>query len=177
MEPNELKIDVAGVAREAVAERRPEEDLDEAILRSCKKLYGEAGVTAFQAVQSAASALAQRENGDREKALRRMADGKASVNVVARVRITQNGATKTLDDLSPEMRAQVEKALASGKSEKIIISQALNGNNAASGSLAGSSSQMNRCEKCGYEFPSALSSCPQCGAEKKRSFWSRLFGH
>ena len=177
MEPNELKIDVAGVAREALTERQPEEDLDEAILRSCKKLYGEAGVTAFQAVQSAATALAQRDDGDREKALRRIVDGKASVNVVARMRITQKGSTKSLDDLSSEMRAEVEKALASGKSGKIVISQAVNGNKAASGSLAGSSSQMNRCEKCGYEFPSGLPSCPQCGTEKKRSFWSRLFGH
>jgi hypothetical protein len=177
MEPNELKIDVAGVAREAIAERGPEEDLDEAILRSCKKLYGEAGVTAFQAVESAATALAQREDGDREKALRRIADGKGSVNVVARMRITQKGSTKSLDDLSPEMRSEVEKALASGKSGNIVITQAVNGNMAAPGSLAGSSHQTNRCESCGIEFPSGLPSCPQCGAEKKRSFWSRLFGN
>jgi HPt (histidine-containing phosphotransfer) domain-containing protein len=175
MEPSELKIDVAGVAREAIAERAPEEDLDEAILRSCKKLYGEAGMIAFQAVQSAATALAQREDGDREKALRHIADGKASVNVVARMRITQRGSTKSLDDLSPEMRAEVEKALASGKSGKIIISQAVN-RKAASGSLAGSSRQMTHCAKCGYEFPSGLPSCPQCGTEKKHPFWSRLFG-
>jgi|SRR5215831_4709365 len=144
MEPNELKIDVADVAREAIAQHRPEEDLDEAILRSCKKLYGEAGVTAFQAVQSAATALAQREDGDRKKALRCIADGKASVNLVASVRITQKGSTKSLDDLSPEMRGEVEKALASGKSGRIVISQAVNGNRAASGSLAGSNSPMNR---------------------------------
>lgn len=177
MEPNELKIDVAGVAREAIAEREPEEDLDEAILRSCKKLYGEAGVTAFQAVQSAATAFAEHENGDREKALRRMADGAALVNIVARMRIIQKGSTKSLDDLAPEMRAEVEKALASGKSGNIVISQAVNGNMAAAGSLVGSNRQMNRCESCGYEFPSGLPSCPQCGAEKKRSFWSRLFGN
>jgi hypothetical protein len=177
MEPSELKIDVAGVAREAIAERGPEEDLDEAILRSCKKLYGEAGVTAFQAVQSAAAALAQREDGDREKALRRIADGKASVNVVARVRITQKGSTKSLDDLPPEMRAEVEKALASGKSGNIVISQTVNGNKVVSGSVAGPNSRMNRCESCGYEFPSGLPSCPQCGTEKKHSIWSRLFGH
>ena len=177
MEPNELKIDVAGVAREAMAERQPEEDLDEAILRSCKKLYGEAGVTAFQAVQSAATALAQREGGDREKALRHMADGNASVKVVARMRITQKGSTKSLDDLSPEMRADVEKALTSGKSGKIIIGQAVNGNKGLSGTLTEANSQMNRCESCGYEFPSGLPSCPQCGTEKKRSFWSRLFGN
>ena len=177
MEPSELNIDVASVAREAIAERGPEEDLDEAILRSCKKLYGEAGVTAFQAVQSAATALAQRGDGDREKALRHIADGKGLVNVVARVQITQKGSTKSLDDLSPEMRAEVEKALASGKGGKIVISQAVTGNEAVSGSLAGSNSQMNRCQKCGYEFPSGLPSCPQCGTEKKHSFWSRLFGH
>jgi phosphopantothenate synthetase len=119
MEPNELTIDVASVAREAMAERKPEEDLDEAILRSCKKLYGEAGVTAFQAVQSAATALAQREDGDREKALRRIADGKASVNVVTRMRITRSASTTFVNDLSSEMRAEVEKALASGTSGNI----------------------------------------------------------
>ena len=177
MEPDELTIDVASVAREAIAEREPEEDLDEAILRSCKKLYGEAGVTAFQAVQSAATALAQREDGDREKALRRIADRKVPVNVVARMRITRKGSTKSLDDLSPEMRAEVERALASGKGGDIVISQAVNGNTAVSGSLAGSNSQMNRCESCGFEYPSGLRSCPQCGTEKRRSFWSRLFGN
>src|SRR5580692_9634219 len=134
MEPNEIKIDVASVAREAIAEREPEEDLDEAILRSCKKLYGEAGVTAFQAVQSVATALAQREDGDREKALRTIAAGSASVNVVARMRIIRKGSTTSLDDLSPEMRAEVEKARASGKSGDIVISQAVNGNKAVSGS-------------------------------------------
>jgi len=91
------------------------------------------------------------------------------------MRITQKGSAKSLDDLSPEMSAEVEKTLASGKSENIVISQAVNGNMAA-GSLAGSS-QMNRCESCAYEFPSGFPSCPQCGAEKKRSFWSLFFGN
>jgi hypothetical protein len=147
MEPSELNIDVASVAREALADRKPEEDLDEAILRSCKKLYGDAGVTAFQAVESAATALAQREDGDREKVLRRIADGKASVNVVTTLRITRKGSTTSLEDLPPEMRAEVEKALASGKSGNIAISQVVNRNMAVS------------------------------GGEKKRSFWSRLFGN
>jgi rubrerythrin len=177
MEPNELSVDVASVAREALAERRPDEDLDEAILRSCKKLYGEAGVTAFQAVQSAASALAQRNDGNRENALRKIADGNTSVNVVARIRITQKDSTKSLDDLPPEMRTEVEKAIASGKSGTIVLSQALNGSKKLSGFPAGANSQLNRCEKCGYEISSDLPSCPQCGAEQKRSFWSRLLGN
>ena len=177
MELNELKIDVGAVAREALLERGPEEDLDEAILRSCKKLYGEAGVTAFQAVQSAATALAQRDDGDREKALRKITDGKAAVNVVAKIRITQKRSTQSLGDLSPEMRAQVEQALASGQTGKIAISQSVNGNKQISGSLASAGGPMCRCEKCGYEIPSYLPSCPQCGTEKKRSFWSRFFGN
>lgn len=177
MELNELKIDVGAVAREALLERRPEEDLDEAILRSCKKLYGEAGVTAFQAVQSAAMALAQRDDGDREKALRKIADGNAAVSVIAKMRITQKGSTQSLGDLSPELRAQVEQALASGQTGKIVISQSVNGNKQTSGSLAGAGSPMSRCENCGYEIPSYLPSCPQCGTEKKRSFWSRFFGN
>jgi rubrerythrin len=177
MEPNELSVDVAGVAREALTERRPGEDLDEAILRSCKKLYGEAGVTAFEAVQSAISALAQRDDGNQENALRKIADGKTSVDVVARIRITHKGSTKSLDDLSPEMCAEVEKAIASGKSGKIVLSKAINGSKKTSGSLAGANSQINRCEKCGYEFSSEFPSCPQCGTEKKRSFWSHLFGN
>ena len=176
MELNELTIDVGAVARGALGERRPEEDLDEAILRSCKKLYGQAGATAFQAVQSATTALGQRGDGDREKALRNLADGKAAVNVVAKTRIIQQGSTKSLTDLSPEMRAQVEKALASGQTGKIVISQTVNGYKKISGSLAGSGSQMSHCEKCGYQFPTDLSSCPQCGNKRKRSFWSHLFG-
>jgi hypothetical protein len=177
MEANELKIDVASVAREALTECRPGEDLDEAILRSCKKLYGESGVMAFQAVQSAVTALAQRDDGDREKALRGIAEGKASVNVVANIHVSHNSATKSLDDLPPEMRAEVEKTLALGKSGKIVFRAAISKHSAAPGSVDGSSSQMSRCAKCGYEFPSGLPSCPQCGTEKKQSFWSRLFGH
>jgi hypothetical protein len=47
MSQTEQKIDVAGVARHALAERQAGEDLDEALLRSCKNLYGEAGAMTF----------------------------------------------------------------------------------------------------------------------------------
>jgi hypothetical protein len=176
MDANQLKIDVASVAREALTECQPGEDLDEAILRTCKKLYGDSGMTAFQAVQSAVTALAQQGDGDREKALRRIAEGNASVSVVANIHVTHNGDSKSLDDLSPGMRAEVEKALALGKSGKIVFRATINKRSSASGSVDGSIEQMSRCTKCGYDFPSGLPSCPQCGTEKKRSFWSRLFG-
>lgn len=173
MEANQLKIDVASVARDALTDCQPGEDLNEAILRTCKKLYGETGVTAFQAVQSAVTALAQRDNGDREKALRSIAEAKASVTVVANIHVSHNSAAKSLDDLSSGMRAEVEKAFALGKSGKIVFRAAINKHNAASESVDG---QMSRCAKCGYDFPRGLPSCPQCGTEKKHSFWSRLFG-
>ncbi len=132
-------------------------------------------MTAFEAAHSATSAMAQHDGGNQENALSKIADGKSSVNVVARIRITQKGATKSLDDLPPEIRAEVEKAIASGKTGKIVLSQAVKGSKTASGSFAGANGQTSRCEKCGCEFSSDLPSCPQCGTEKKRSFWSRLF--
>ena len=134
-------------------------------------------MTAFQAVQSAVTALAQRDDGDREKALRRIAEGNASFSVVANIHVTHNSVPKSLDDLSSGMRAEVEKTLALGKSGKIVFRATINKHGAASGSVDGSIEQMSRCAKCGYDFSCGLPSCPQCGTEKKRSFWSRLFGH
>lgn len=173
MGQTEQKIDVVGVARQALAERQSGEDLDEALLRCCKKLYGEAGAMAFEAVQSAVTALAQHTKTDRAQALQQIADGQASVSVVTQTHVTQTVSTQSLDDLSPELRAEVERALAASGGKAAISGTA------GGYKLVGRSASLprsTRCETCGYEFHSDLSSCPQCGREKKRSFWSRLFG-
>lgn len=178
MEQKELKIDVAAAARQALQERQPGEDLDEALLRSCKKLYGESGATTFQAVQNAVSAIAQRLNVDREKAVQQITEGKASISVVTRTQITRNVSAGSLNDLPPEMRAEVEKALASGKSGEVVVTRTVGGRKGDLSHTLGPQTQtgMSRCENCGFEFPSDTLSCPQCGKSRKRSFWSRLFG-
>jgi hypothetical protein len=95
MSQTEQKIDVAGVARTALAERQAGEDLDEALLRSCKNLYGEAGAVTFEAVQSALTTLAQHSNVNREQALQQIANGQASVNVVRQTHVTHTVSTQS----------------------------------------------------------------------------------
>ena len=167
MEEKELKIDAAAAARETLQERQPGEDLDEALLRSCKKLYGESGMMAFQALQSAVASIAERANGDREAALKQIAEGKSSVRVSTSIHTTHKFTTSSTGDLSPEMRAEVDKALAEGKS-KIVFTKTFSVNKKPAG--------MNRCAACGFEFPSEISTCPQCGKTARRSFWARLLG-
>jgi predicted RNA-binding Zn-ribbon protein involved in translation (DUF1610 family) len=169
MEQKELEIDVAAVAQETVQDRQPGEDLDEALLRNCKKLYGESGTIALQAIQSAVTALAGRTKIDYETALKQIAAGQSSVRVTARIQTTRNVTTSSLQDLSPEMRAQVEKALAEGKNQTVFITKNVSAHNQKQ-------TAMNRCDSCGFEFPSEISTCPQCGKAINRSFWSRLFG-
>lgn len=178
MEQKEMKIDLAAMARQVLQDRQPGEDLDEALLRSCKKLYGESGITAFQAVQNALQGLAERNKLDPEKALQQIMDGKSSISVVTRTQMTQKTSTGSLDDLPPEMRAEVEKALASGKNRNVVITRTVGGQKEGVSSILGSQKQTStcRCQNCGYEFSSDLLTCPQCGKSRKRSFWSRLFG-
>lgn len=179
MEQKEMKIDVAAVARQALQERQPGEDLDEAILRSCKKLYGESGTTAFQAIQNALRALAERNKVDQERALQQIINGQSSISIVTSTEtVSTQKVVSSLDELPPEMRAEVEKALASGKNQNVVISRTVRGGKEGISSLIDSQKQtsIHCCKNCGYEFPSDLSTCPQCGKPRKRSFWSRLFG-
>jgi hypothetical protein len=165
----EQQIDVAGVARQALVERQPGEDLDEALLRSCKKLYGEVGAMTFEAVQSAVTALAQHNKINWAEALQQIANGQAAVDVVTQTQVSHTVSMQSLDDLSPELRAQVEKALSSSGANLVI-------NRTSSGhGVNRSVTRSTNCQACGYEFHSAFSFCPQYGREKKRSFWSRLF--
>jgi predicted RNA-binding Zn-ribbon protein involved in translation (DUF1610 family) len=165
MEEKDLKIDAATAARETLQERQPGEDLDEALLRSCKKLYGESGMTAFQALQSAVASIAELTKIDRETALKQIAEGKSSVRVSASIHATHKFTTSSMGDLSPETRAEIDKALAEGKS-KVVFTKTFSVNKKPA--------DMNRCAGCGFEFPAEISTCPQCGKTILRSFWARL---
>ena len=173
MEQEELKIDAAALGRETLRERQLGEDLDEALLRSCKKLYGESGTIAFQAMQAALTALADGTKIDRETALKQIAEGKSPVRIATDIQTTQKTFTTSLEDLPAEMQTEVEKALAEGKNRTVFSTKTISLQKEINrhGQTA-----MNRCESCSFEFPSEISTCPQCGKTINRSFWSRLFG-
>ena len=119
----------------------------------------------FEAVQKCRDGAGPTQQDQPGGSVQQIANGQASVNVVTQTHVTRTVSTQSLDDLSPELRAQVENALASSGAN-VVISETAIGHNGVTRSVAGST----RCQACGYEFHSALSSCPQCGREKKRSF-------
>jgi hypothetical protein len=102
MQQEELKIDLASVAALAVKDLQPGEDLDEALLRSCKKLYGESGVIAFDAIQSALSAFATKKKIDKGTALAQLVSGQEPVSITSRTE------TVTTSDLSMSFRQRFE---------------------------------------------------------------------
>ena len=126
MEQKEIRIDHVAVARQALRERQPEEYLDEALLRTCKRLYGESGLMVFKAFQNLIGRFAQRDNVDFERALQQFMDG--TTTATGRVTLQygthpQKVTTGLLNDLPAEIRAEVEKELASGKSSPIVIEE------------------------------------------------------
>ena len=171
MEEKKLQIDAAALARETLNGRQPGEDLDEALLRSCKKLHGESGMFAFQGMQAALSALAERAGVGREAALQQIAGGQSGpspLRISTTIRATRTVAAMSPGDLPPERHAEVEQAIAEGKGRVVVDNKA-----------AGAGRQpaaVRRCGYCGGEFTSEISACPICGRAAKASFWAKLFG-
>ncbi|MBI4527298.1 MAG: hypothetical protein HY695_26180 [Deltaproteobacteria bacterium] len=179
MVEKELEIDVTAVGRKALQERQPEEDLEEALLRACKQVYGESSLMAFQAIQSGLRATAEHNQVDLETALQQMMTGQSSISVVTKTEtITTQKVLGSGDELSPEIQAMVEKALASGKSQEMVLTKTFGGEAQGRSSIVRSrrAEGVRQCANCGSKFSSVLSSCPQCRSPLQRSFWSRLFG-
>lgn len=165
MEEKELKIDLASVATQAMEDLQPGEDIDEALLRSCKKLYGESGIMAFQAIGSALTALVIKNDVDKETALQQLAAGEMPASITSS---TETVTTETIVgspyEIPPEIRKMAKEALASQKGQQ-------------AGTLAaGKSADTYCCENCGREFSIERATCPTCGRARKISLWSRLFG-
>jgi hypothetical protein len=235
MEEKDLNIDLAAVAKEALRDRQPGEDLDESLLRTCKDLYGKLGLTAFRNVGNAVEAYATQKNLAIDVAMQEIAGGQSAAQVTTFTKTfsTQRVVTP-MDDLPAEMRERVQKMLESGKSGEIVITKTITGSQALGSLLGfviknlvpspkesaditprgptiqpaptgqpGPTSQpdtilqpatttqpglaaqpvrptqhgMIRCENCRLEYPRERTSCPGCGAERKRSFWARLVGN
>ena len=160
-----LTIDAAAVAREALHQRQPGEDLDEALLRACKKLYGDSAMLAFQALGSALGALGAQLKLDRGAALEQIAGGGSGARISTTIHTMHKTTTKSLDDLSPELRAKVGDAFATEQSRVAVDAQ-----------TTVTATVTHRCRYCDFKFPADITICPQCGRTVKTSFWLKLFG-
>ncbi len=180
MEESEKEIDIPAVARQTLQDRQPGEDLDETLLRACKHLYRDRGITVFEAVRDGVAAVAEAGKVDIDTALKQVAEGKASLRVRTVINKSVNFKlpSQSLGMLSAEMRAEVEKAIASGKPGKVILSTKVVKKQkpySVSSEAGQAAPQTYHCPSCGYESEIDFSSCPQCGKAKRRSLWSRLF--
>ncbi len=79
---NEMKIDVAAVAKQAFQELGPAEEMDQALLRAAKNRYGESGPLVYQAIQAVQGALAKRNNVSKGEALQQLIDKQRSIRLI-----------------------------------------------------------------------------------------------
>lgn len=174
-----MEIDVAALAKRALQDRQPGEDLDESLLRACKQLYGDTGLMAFAAIRSGLSAIASTSKVDLEAALQQAASGHPSTHKMF-VTTTETGSSRTLqplESLPPEIREEVERSIAAGKTRTATTSGHIVIRRSGSFSeMSPAASQSSRCVNCGYERPADSLVCPQCGHVRQRSWWQRLLG-
>ncbi len=78
----EMKIDVTAMAKQALRERRPAEEMNDALLRVAKDCYGESGPLVFQAIRAAQGAVARRNNVTLEEALQQIVEKQRSINLI-----------------------------------------------------------------------------------------------
>lgn len=93
----EMQIDVGSLGTEALRERQPAEQLDEALLRAAKERYGDSGSIVFQAIKAAVGAVAKRNKMSADEALQQMIDGRRSIKLVTRTQTV--GSEDEVDNL------------------------------------------------------------------------------
>ncbi len=84
----EMKIDVTAMAKQALRERLPAEEINDALLRVAKDCYGESGPLVFQAIRAAQGAVARRNNVTLEEALHQMVEKQRSINLITWTHVT-----------------------------------------------------------------------------------------
>lgn len=176
----ELEIDAKQLLRQALTEVQPGEDIDEAILRVCKKRFPDNYSEIFPEVFQMVDMLAENLDGSREDVIRELANSEGSMSMtlhsaeITETRTFTGEPKKLLDELSPELREKFRQALTSDggdiqtdieetqvsdkgvvKKERHITRQRIS-----------SSRKFFDC-KCGFLGIGEYEVCPKCGRKAK----------
>ena len=122
----ELEIDAKQVLQQALAQAKPGEDIDEAILRACKALYPDQHTQAFTAVSRMVGAMAQQQGLAKDEAIQQLANspGAASITMhTSTVSTTTSGSGSgpaSFADLPPEIQAKLREAGAAGGGRVVV---------------------------------------------------------
>jgi len=174
MSEESVRFDLTAVARRTLEERRPGQDLDEALLHACKELYGDRGLAAFEACTHAIQAQQSQVRLGPEEALRQLARGDTTAVVKT---LSHEGPARrvtSLDELPPELR---EQARHMRPGETVFVERPVTGTAAPEPQPeAAEPVGKFQCAACGFSLDQPFDLCPQCGQERRRSLWRRLLG-
>ena len=176
----ELEIDAKQLLRQALAEVQPGEDIDEAILRVCKKRYPDNYSEIFPEVFRMVDMLAENMDGSRLEIVRELAASEGSMSMtlhsteVTETRTLTGEPGKLLDKLPPETRAKIARALASdGGSFRTDIEETRSSDKGVkkierrvSRKTTSGSRKFFDC-KCGFLGLGEFDVCPKCGRKAK----------
>lgn len=185
MDEERIQIDIPAVMRALEKEQGEGEDLDEALLRVCKNLYGENGQAIFSGISRFLKEGAKAKGIAPGEHARRLADGQLpapSLSTVVTRRYASTGPG-SLKDLPPDIRQAVEKHIREGgQSGSVTVTRVTT----SAGTVRAESPQpepvppsqplVYQCKHCGHASQTDFTLRPRCGKEKKQSFWNRLLG-
>lgn len=157
----ELEIDAKELLRQALAEAEPGEDIEEALLRICKRRYPEQYTELFPDILGVIEMMTEQMRGSKDKVIRELVetDGSMSITLhssdVVETKTYSGDPEKVLKELPPDIREEVRKTLAEGsgdfKIEKRIVRR-----------TSSKGMEMIDC-RCGYLGPPEEDHCPKCG--------------
>ncbi|UCH36229.1 MAG: hypothetical protein JSV65_07715 [Armatimonadota bacterium] len=123
-----LKVRMSPILREALASAQPGEDFDEALLRALKARHPEQATALLSGVTRMIEVEAQRENLDRQQAIKRLAESDPGPEIVLKTSGGEGSRTVTesqvfrvgdkeyhsLDEMPPDIRRMVERGMERG---------------------------------------------------------------
>ena len=105
-----MRIEVSVVCRGVLSEGPTEADLDAAIERVCRRLYGRDAGVALRAVRHVVDVFAERGGKARMEAVRQLSEGRGTV---------ETSSYRSLSEMPPELRERAAQMARSGKPARV----------------------------------------------------------
>ncbi|MFC1628704.1 hypothetical protein ACFL3H_06275 [Gemmatimonadota bacterium] len=156
-----LRIDAKELLEQVLNEVEPDEDVDEAILRTCKRRYPDQFMEVFPALLQVIDLVGENVDGSGVDLIRSLveSDDTMTINLsssdVVETQAIDRDSGEILKDLPPGLRTRFGKALTAGDGDHTIEKTVIRRTSA-------SGREMLDC-RCGFLGPAEDARCPKCG--------------
>jgi len=161
----EMDIDVKKICSEALKDLQPGEDIDEALIRVSKRIYGKDGSDVFATLDFFLNS--PYTGTTKLEEVKKMAKGKSSIKMIHQSKSSSSFTVDGVDkgEVPKEILEKLPELFESGefKTEKKLLDM---------------DPEKIRCSKCGHSNPTDTTKCIHCHSEigKKKSFFDKLLG-